>query len=257
MGALIASALASPRLRHGFFTRQGGVSEGLYQSLNCGFGSADRHDCVAENRGRAMAMLGVDAGDLATVHQKHTNAVVAVDARWPEDRRPVADAMVTVQPGRALGILTADCAPVLLADADAKVVAAAHAGWRGAIGGVVENTVAAMVAAGARRQHIAAAIGPCIAQDSYQVGAEFVAVFTAQDAGNARYFSAPDGEGRQHFDLTAYVAGRLAAAGVGQIEVVEADTCADEQRFFSFRRATRRGESDYGRQISAIALAPA
>ena len=202
-----------------------------------------------------MAMLGLAAGNLSTVHQKHTNTVVAVAQDWPQGTPPVADAMVTVQPGRALGILTADCAPVLLADAAAGVIGAAHAGWRGAITGVVENTVAAMIAAGARRERIAAAVGPCIAQASYQVGPEFVAAFAAQDGANDAFFSAPDADGRRHFDLRAYAARRLAAAGLERVELVEADTCADEERFFSFRRATLRREADYGRQISVIALA--
>jgi YfiH family protein len=255
MSALVAGNLDAPGLRHGFFTREGGVSDGLYRSLNCGFGSSDRHDCVAENRDRVLAMLDAGSGRLTTVHQKHTNTVVTLDAAWAEDARPVADAMVTTRPGLALGILTADCAPVLLADVGAGVIAAAHAGWRGAFTGVIENTVAAMIAAGARRESIRSAIGPCIAQASYQVGPEFVAAFTAQDPAHAAFFSPADADGRPHFDLLAFVEDRLRRIGIAAVETVAPDTCVDEERFFSFRRATLRREGDYGRQISVIALA--
>lgn len=255
MGAITTAALDAPLLRHGFLTRQGGVSEGIYASLNCGYGSSDRRESVTENRARALAFLGLTAAALVTVHQQHTSAVVTVTEGWDVESRPVADAIVTDRPGYALGILTADCTPVLFADAAAGVIGAAHAGWRGALGGVLEATVAAMAALGASTSRIHAAVGPCIGQASYQVGTEFAASFTAADPGNARFFSPPDADGRPHFDLAGYAGHRLARAGLGRVEVAGLDTCVDEERFFSFRRTTLRREPDYGRQLSAIALA--
>lgn len=243
-----------PGIRHGFFGRQGGVSEGLYASLNCGFGSGDDPARVAENRNRAVIAAGLDPSALVTAYQTHSILVATVERPWRREESPKVDAMVTATKGIALGILAADCAPVLLADGQARVAGAAHAGWRGALGGVVENTVAAMVAKGARPERIRAAIGPCIGQDSYQVGPEFVAAFVAQDPANESFFSAPDAEGRRRFDLRAFVAARLARTGIQGFDAIDCDTCADEERFFSFRRTTLRRETDYGRQISMIAL---
>lgn len=255
---LTAAPLAAlDGVRHGFFTREDGVSEGVYASLNCGTGSGDRPAPVRENRRRAAERLGRPAESLVTLHQVHSARAVRVSAA-PASREaaPKADGMVTDRPGIVLGILTADCVPVLLADAGNGIVGAAHAGWKGALAGVVENTVAAMVSAGARRESVVAATGPCIGPDSYQVGPELRERFVGADAGSARHFR-PDREpGRYLFDLRAYVRGRLERAGIGEIAALAHDTCADEARFFSYRRACHRGESDYGRGLSAIVLSP-
>lgn len=248
---LTAPALSG--VRHGFFTREGGASGGLYASLNCGAGSGDDPAAVRENRRRAAARLGCPAEGLVTLHQVHGSTVVRIDAPpAPESARPRADGMVTTRPGVMLGVLTADCAPVLLADLRRGVVGAAHSGWRGALGGVIEGTVDAMVSAGARRASIVAATGPCIGGASYQVGADLRERFVAADRGSARHFS-PDG-GRFRFDLGGYVQGRLERAGVAEAELLGHDTCSDEARFFSYRRACHRGEGDYGRNLSAIVL---
>ncbi len=242
------------RVRHAFFTREGGVSEGAYASLNCGYGSGDDPAKVADNRSRAMSKLALAGDDLATLYQVHSADVVVVDGPWPRGKAPHADAAVTVTPGIALGILTADCAPVLMADADAGVVGAAHAGWRGALDGVVEATVAKMCELGARRDRIAAAVGPCIQQRSYEVGPEFHARFVAADEGCADLFRPSPRAGHHLFDLAGFVARRLEALDLGAVEVAADDTCADAARFFSYRRATLKGEADYGRALSAIAL---
>jgi len=243
------------RVRHGFFTREGGVSDGLYASLNCGAGSRDTAEAVKENRRRAMAMLYLPPEALATVYQTHSSDVVVVTEPWPADQQPKADAMVTDRPGIALGILTADCAPVLLADGKNGVIAAAHAGWRGAVGGVVENTVKAMLDLGAKTDTIVGAIGPCIGQRSYEVGPEFPAPFLAEDKANADFFApAPRKPGHHLFDLPGYLSRKLSRLGVFEVTRVPADTCRDETRFFSYRRATLQGQSDYGRQLSAILL---
>ncbi len=252
--ALEAPALeAAPGLRHGFFTREGGVSGGLCASLNCGFGSDDAACDVAENRRRAARALGAAADRLVTVYQVHGTDVVTVDTPWQPGNSPRADGMVTRRPGLVLGILTADCAPVLLADAEAGVVGACHAGWRGALDGIVDATIAAMVALGAQPARIRAAIGPCIAQLSYQVGPEFRAAFTAADPAHDGFFAADAGD-RSRFDLEGFVSARLAAAGIGESSAFGLDTCADEARLFSYRRATLAGEPDYGRLLSAITL---
>ncbi len=243
-----------PGVRHAFFTRQGGVSEGIYDSLNCGFGSKDSDAAVAENRARAMAQLELDGERLVTVFQHHSPDVVRVEAPWARGDNPKADALVTDRPGVALGILTADCAPVLLADAKAGVVGAAHAGWKGAAGGVLANVVAAMVALGAEAGRIVAAVGPCIAQRSYEVGPEFVERFLAEDPENDSFFRDNGKTGKAHFDLKGYVARRLVAAGVTRVEVMPCDTCAEERLFFSHRRSVKRGEGDYGRGLSVIFL---
>jgi YfiH family protein len=240
---------------HGFFTRLGGASAGIYASNNCGFGSADDAARVAANRAACAARLDVAPENLLTVHQVHSPDVVRVDAPWPRDRAPRADAMVTRVPGIALGVLTADCAPILFADPEARVIGAAHAGWKGALGGVAEATVAAMEELGGARGRIVAAIGPAIGRHSYEVGVEFADRFLAADPGNAAYLfpaAAPD---KRFFDIKAYLAARLVACDLRDISVLPNDTCAEEYRFFSYRRATRRGEADYGRQLSAIALA--
>jgi len=239
-------------LPHGFLGRRGGVSVGELAGLNVGYGSNDEREAIDENRRRAIAAL-LPGAALATVHQIHSPRVVVAERAWPIDARPNADAMVSVTPGLLLGILTADCAPILLADADAGVIGAAHAGWRGALAGVAEATVDAMEKLGAQRERIAAAVGPCIAQASYEVDAGFRANFIEQDAANDRFFA--DGpSGKPHFDLAGFVMQRLASAGVGQVEALRLDTYADADRFYSYRRATHRGEADYGRQVSLIAL---
>jgi YfiH family protein len=242
------------RIRHGFFTREGGVSQGIYASLNCGPGSKDDPAAVQENRSRAMAMLDLPVEALVTLYQAHTADVVVVTEPWPAGQPPTADAMVTNRPGIALGILTADCTPVLLADAKAGVVAAAHAGWKGAVGGVLENTVKAMVALGAKPANIVAATGPCIGHRSYEVGPDFPTPFLAEDPNNADFFAPSSRPRHALFDLPGYLSRKLARLGLTEVTRVPADTCRDEQRFFSFRRTTLRGEPDYGRQLSAIFL---
>jgi polyphenol oxidase len=241
-------------VRHGFFTREGGVSEGIYASLNCGLGSGDNTDKVTTNRDRVASK--VDVKSLVTAYQVHSPTVVEVETPWTREQAPRADAMVTTRRGVALGILTADCAPVLFADRKARVVGAAHAGWRGAVSGVLDATVAAMAKHGARPESIVAAIGPCIAQASYEVGPEFPAPFLAEDPANAAFFKPSARAGHFMFDLRGYVARRLKTIGIGSVHVLTNDTCREEERFFSYRRACLRGEKDYGREISVIALAP-
>jgi YfiH family protein len=241
-------------VRHAFFTREGGVSQGIYASLNCGFGSGDAAASVAENRARAMRTLDLEADRLVTCHQVHSPDVVTVAAPWRREDNPRADALVTDRRGLALGILTADCTPVLFADAEAGVIGAAHAGWRGALGGVVEATVAAMARLGAVPARIRAGIGPTIAQRSYEVGPEFPAPFLAEDVDNAELFAPARREGHFMFDLPAYVERRLGRAGIGAIQRAPCDTVAEAARFFSYRRACLKGETDYGRGLSAIVL---
>jgi len=242
------------RVRHAFFTRQGGGSEGLYASNNCGLSSHDDPATVRRNRKRAIESMEMPPEALVTLTQQHTATVVVADAPWPEGEAPVADGVVTTRPRLVLGILTADCAPVLLADGKAGVVAAAHAGWRGALGGVLSNTVATMVEQGARLDRIIAGIGPCIGPRSYEVGPEFPAPFLEQDAGNDIFFSPARRDGHFMFDLPGFVAKQLARVGVREIMPMPCDTCREEARFFSHRRATLRGEADYGRLLSVIAL---
>lgn len=241
-------------VRHAFFTRQGGVSTGVYDSLNVGVGSKDDPDAVQENRARTAAALGVELSRLLTCYQIHSN--IAVAASGPFADRPEADAVVTRTPGLACGALAADCAPILLADSEARVVASAHAGWKGALGGIVAATVAAMEAAGARRNRIVAAVGPCIAQDSYEVGEEFMDRFSLESPGSERFFAAGRTPHKRQFDLPGFVLQRLDEAGVERTEWIGRDTCADENLFFSNRRGFLRGESDYGRLLSAIVLEP-
>ncbi len=244
-----------PGIRHAFFTRRGGVSEGLFRSLNCGFGSGDEAENVARNRTAAMDRLGVPADRLVTCRQIHSAAVVTVELPWHRDEAPQADGLVTRVPGIALGVLAADCAPILFHDPMAQVVGAAHGGWRGAVGGVVEATLAAMAALGAERSRIRAGIGPCIGAASYEVGPEFPAPIVAADKAAAVHF-APARRARHFmFDLSGYIAHRLARAGVAGVEQTGRDTVVEEEDFFSYRRACRRGERAYGRGLSAIVLA--
>lgn len=242
-------------IRHAFFTRDGGVSDGIYASLNCGAGSNDNPHHVLENKRRAAAQLGLAEDRLVTLYQVHSPEVVTVTDPGPiRADRPQADAMVTRSPDVALGILTADCAPVLFADAKNGVIGAAHAGWRGALGGVVEQTVAAMENLGADRATISASVGPCIAQDSYQVGPEFPAPFLEADPGASDLFR-PDGDSGKHFfNLKSFVLRELHQAAIANVDAINADTYASDALFFSYRRTCHRSEDDYGRGLSAIAL---
>jgi polyphenol oxidase len=246
--------LAAPGIRHGFSTRDGGVSEGLFASLNCGFGSGDEVERVAENRARAAAKLMVAPERLVTCYQIHSAEVVAVETPWLREVAPRADGMVTTAPGIALGVLAADCAPVLLADASAGVIGACHAGWRGALTGIVESTVETMKRRGARPERIAAVVGPCIGKHSYEVGPEFPAAFLAADPADADLFKPAARAEHFLFDLAGYVLRRLRRLGLGAAAATGGDTAAEEPRFFSYRRACLRGERDYGRLISVIAL---
>lgn len=239
-------------IAHGFFTRHGGVSAGIYASLNCGIGSKDEPAAIRENRGRVTSHLGAD--NLASAYQVHGTTALVVSGPWPAGERPKADAMVTATPGIALGVLTADCAPVLFADEQARVVAAAHAGWRGALSGVVEAAIEAMEGLGAKRERILAAVGPCIGPDAYEVGPEFQAQFLDRDSASARFFTSPNMNGRPHFDLSGYVGYRLRQAEVANAVALGVCTYARNEDFFSYRRTRSRQEPDYGRQISAIVL---
>jgi len=248
----IIRAQALDGVAHGFLGRRGGVSTGLVAGLNVGTGSADDPQAIAENRRRAAEAV-LPGAPLVTVYQVHSPAVATVTAPIDVAARPQADAMVTDRPGLLLGILTADCAPVLFADREAGVIGAAHAGWKGAIGGVTDATIAAMETLGAARARIAAAVGPCIAQASYEVDAGFARRFEADDPANERFF-APGRADHVQFDLEGYVAHRLAAAGIRRVELLGEDTYVQPELFYSYRRATHRGEPDYGRQISLIGL---
>lgn len=248
-----APELALPGIRHAFFTRKGGVSEGIYASLNGGLGSADDRASVIENRRRMAEAVGVAPEDLVSLHQVHSAECVVVDRPWPGER-PRADAMACATPGLALAIATADCGPVLFADADARVVGACHAGWRGAFTGVIDATVAGMERLGAARERIVAVLGPTIGRDAYEVGPEFVARLRAQNTANSRFLTANSRPGHAMFDLPAYIMARLAEAGIGGAADLGSCTYSDPDRFYSYRRATHRGEPDYGRLISAISL---
>ena len=239
-------------VRHGFVGRRGGVSSGIFDSLNVGLGSSDSAALVAENRRRAVEAVA-PAAPLVTLHQVHTNIAVPVTAAFADVDRPRADALVTATPGLALGILTADCAPILLADAEAGVIGAAHAGWKGALHDIAGATVTAMEALGARREHIVAVIGPCIALASYEVDAGFRERFLSDNRGHDRFFVRGRSD-RFQFDLEGFVAMRLASAGVRQVAALGIDTYPDAARWFSYRRTVHAGETDYGRQISLIAL---
>jgi hypothetical protein len=245
---------ADAGIRHAFFTRRGGVSEGLFQSLNCGFGAGDPAENVATNRAIAMQCLGVSPERLVTCRQIHSAAVVTVTAPWRREDAPRADGIATRVAGVALGILAADCAPVLFCDPVARVVGAAHGGWRGALGGVVEATIAVMETLGATRSRIRAAIGPCIGRLSYEVGPEFPAPILAEDATAGVFFAGAPQPGRHFFDLAGYIGHRLGRVGISRVHRADRDTAAEETLFFSYRRACRRGEARYGRALSAIVL---
>jgi YfiH family protein len=257
---MTAPALRSPLLdtlpdiRHGFFTRDGGVSTGVYASLNGGTGSNDEAALIAENRARMAAALGCKPQNFLTAYQIHSPNVVIADAPWTHEQRPRADAIVTRVPGLAIGVSTADCGPILFADAQARVIGAAHSGWRGALTGVIEATVAAMEQLGAQRARIAAVIGPMIRQKNYEVGDELVAKFVAADSANAAFFAPAARSGHAMFDLSGYVGSRLKHAGVAYDDLALC-TYEEPARFFSYRRMTHLKEADYGRHINAIALA--
>ena len=250
-GVEVIRSSALEGVTHGFLGRCGGVSEGVVAGLNVGWGSGDDRAAIIENRRRAVEAV-LPGARLVTVHQVHSAEVVEA-GEWPDDNRPHADALVTNKPGILLGILTADCAPVLYIDREAGVIGAAHSGWRGAVAGVNEATVAAMERLGARRDRIAAAIGPAIAARNYEVDHGFEERLLALDLANERFFTEGPA-GKPHFDLEAYIVARLAAAGIRKVEALGLDTYADSGRFYSFRRATHRSEPDYGRQVSLIGL---
>ncbi|HML11403.1 MAG TPA: peptidoglycan editing factor PgeF [Stellaceae bacterium] len=243
--------------RHGFFTREGGISGGLFASLNCGYGSGDDPANVARNRAIAADRLGLAEDHLVTCYQIHSAAVLTVETPWRREDAPRADGMVTDRPGIALGVLAADCAPVLFADPQAGVIGAAHGGWRGALGGVMEATVEAMTKLGAERSRIRAGIGPCIAQQSYEVGPEFYGRFAEVDGESGAFFVAAARPGHFRFDLPGYIGHRLRRLRLGAIAASACDTVAEPARFFSYRRACLEGERDYGRALAAICLGDA
>ena len=243
-----------PNVRHAFFTRQGGSSTGIYASLNGGLGSNDDPTHVLANRAVMAEQIGVSPESLVSLHQIHSATVVTATEPWSRENRPRADGVVTRTPHIALGILTADCGPVLFADHASGVIGACHSGWGGAIGGVLEATVDAMVGIGAEREAIVAVLGPTIGPLAYEVGPEFKARFVAADAGNERFFVESPRDGHAMFDLPAYIVARLERTGIGEVADLGLCTYSDEERFYSYRRTTHRGEPDYGRQISAIAL---
>ena len=249
-----ASSLISPDIRHAFFTREGGISEGIYASLNGGIGSRDAPEKVRENRARMAASLGLAADHLVSCYQIHSPNVIVAETAWTRENAPRADAIVTKVPGLAIGVSTADCGPILFADAQAGVIGAAHAGWKGALTGVIEATVAAMEKLGATRARIAAAIGPLIRQPNYEVGPEFVERFSAGDAASGKFFKPAVRENHAMFDLPGYIRSRIERAEIKSVEDLGLCTYADPARFFSYRRTTHRGEPDYGRHINAIAL---
>ena len=251
--ALTSPLLDVPGVRHAFFTRHGGVSEGIYASLNVGLGSKDDPEAVRENRRRSAAHFGAE--QIVTVYQVHSPTALAVEGPWPGDP-PQADGVVTVTPGVVCAALAADCAPILFVDPEARVAAAAHAGWKGALTGVVEGTVARMESLGAARSRLRAVVGPCIGPRSYEVGLEFLDRFVAEDAAYARFFAPGETDEKRMFDLPAFVLGRLTASGVETCEWLGRDTCTEADDFFSNRRAFKRGEPDFGRLLSAIVLTP-
>lgn len=252
MSVDVIRAICLGGLPHGFLGRRGGVSSGDLAGLNVGYGSGDDRSAIAENRSLAIAAL-LPGGDLVTVHQVHSAEAVHAESAWPQEQRPHADAVVTNRPGLILGILTADCAPVLFADKQRGVIGAAHAGWRGALAGVTDSTIELMEELGARRERIHAAVGPCIGQPYYEVDEGFRSRFLHADPLNERFF-VPGPAGRPHFDLEAYVVHRLLSASIGEVEALNLDTYADPDRFYSYRRATHSSEANYGRQLSAIAI---
>jgi polyphenol oxidase len=251
---LTGESLRIPGVAHGFFTRLGGVSQAVYASLNGGVGSRDAPEAVTENRARIAAALGAAPERLAVPFQIHSPDAVAITELWPSSERPQCDALVTATPGLALGVTGADCGMILFADQRARVIGAAHAGWKGALTGVVEATVTAMEGLGARRSDVVAALGPCIGPRSYEVGPEFVDAFANVGEDTTRFFTPSRRDGHSMFNLNAYIAERAARAGVGRFEDLDLDTYADEGRFFSYRRTTHRKEPDYGRLLSVIVM---
>jgi len=251
---ITSDILALTGVSHAFFTRAGGVSGGLYGSLNGGIGSQDAAENVAENRARMAAALEVEPHRFLTAYQVHSPNVVVVETPWALDARPKADAMVTRMRALAIGITTADCGPVLFAEPQSGVIGAAHAGWRGALAGVLEATVDAMTRLGARRHLIRAAIGPMIRQPNYEVGPDLIARFAAEDQASQRFFVAAPRHGHALFDLAGYIGARLGRSGVDRVEDLGLCTYADPERFFSYRRSTHLGEPDYGRHVNAIML---
>lgn len=249
-----SDALRLDGIVHGFFTRQGGHSRGVFASLNCGMGSGDEREAVLKNRASVAERLGVHPECLLSAWQVHSAETAVVSGPWQGEERPRVDGLVTRTPGVALGVLTADCGPVLFADRQARVVGAAHAGWKGALTGITRRTIEVMEEQGAERSRIVAVIGPMISREAYEVGPEFPDRFIEADPANARYFAPSPRPGHAMFDLPAYLAGRLRAEGVGRVVDLSLCTFGDEERFFSYRRATHRKERDYGRLISAIAL---
>ena len=243
-------------IRHGFFTREGGVSNGVYTSLNCGYGSDDVSENVKENRQRVASELEIENLQLVTCHQEHSATAITVDNVWQRNDAPVADGMATSTRGIALGILTADCAPILFADEHAGVIGAAHAGWKGALTGILEATMGCMVNLGASLVNIKPAIGPCIGQQSYEVGPEFYERFVEAREMNSEFFTPSLRDGHHMFDLAGYIEARLKDAGIAEIHRTGYDTCTDENLFYSYRRSVLQGAEDYGREISVIALAP-
>jgi len=244
-----------PSIRHGFLGSEGGVSEGVYGSLNCGFGSGDDLARVTENRRRALASLGAPDAALVSARQQHTNKAIPVSEPWQRSDAPIADAMATREPGIALGILSADCAPVLMADDRAGVIGAAHAGWRGALDGVTDALIALMIEMGAEAQNISAAVGPCISQRSYEVGPEFRMRFVGADAANEDLFNPGPKPGHHLFNLPGYLMARLQARSLGAVASLGIDTYPDDSGFFSYRRCCHQGQSQYGRALSVITLA--
>ncbi|MCB1783314.1 MAG: peptidoglycan editing factor PgeF [Alphaproteobacteria bacterium] len=255
-----AKAIEHPDIFNGFFGRKGGISDDVYRSLNCGLGSDDEPDNIARNRALVAKASGVSPENLISLYQVHSAQCITVTKIWPNDeQRPKADAFVTDQTGAALGILTADCAPVLFAgqkENGAPVIGAAHAGWRGAISGVLEQTVTAMQNLGAQPETLSACVGPCIGKASYEVSQDFIIPFLEENDESERFFHPARKEGHAMFDLPGYCAWRLARTGLKKIEILDQDTCAREEDYFSYRRATLRKEKDYARQISVIAIQP-
>jgi YfiH family protein len=251
-----SSLSALPGVRHAFFTREGGVSQGIYASLNGGLGSRDAPENVHENRARMATAVGVAADHFVSAYQIHSPDVIVADAPWTRESAPRADAIVTRTPGLAIGASTADCGPILFADAHARVIGAAHAGWKGALGGILEATIEAMERLGGARERIVAALGPLIRQPNYEVGPEFLTRFTKADPDNAGFFRPSQRADHALFDLGGYIVRRLQRAGIAELEDLGLCTYADPQRFFSYRRSTHRREPDYGRHINAIALTP-
>lgn len=252
--AISSPSLALKGVAHAFFTREGGASSGVYASLNGGVGSNDDPEIVAENRSRMAQTLGVDRNNLMVPYQVHSPDVLAIDAPWTDAQRPKCDGLVTAKRGLALGVTGADCGIVLFADEEAQVIGACHAGWKGALTGVLEATLERMEQLGGNRARIASVLGPTIAQASYEVGGEFVARFAEADPHYRRFFKPSNRDGHAMFDLPAFIAARLEAAGVGRFENLALDTYADDRRFYSYRRSVHRKESDYGRLVAAIAL---